>query len=1039
MPKEVGQIIVGGLAIAAGVIIPGAQPLIKFGIATAASGVMGLIFGSRGFDQAQSGALRRRADPQGGVPLVYGTTKVGLAPVHIEVDDASEDRKFLAWVGAIAAGSRDGSGINDVSEVFFNERTAILDPSVGDGLQFSGVQDPYDGSLGIIGQKVSYGLHMGSRSQPADSDLVSRFSSWTTSHRGLGVAYLYLGLVKDKEVLPTIPQTITAIIDGVSVHDPRDDTWKFSDNPSLCIRDFLLRGDYGLEAPEAELNTQSFKDVANLSEEQVSRPDGTRNRFSCNGWVSPKRSIRRNLADLLTSCRGSLIYQGGEFRLVVNQANITPHSQTLDQDIIVDGSWEFTRGGVSQVANVGKATFPDPDQRYQPNTAIWPDPDVSNPWISEDGGQENIVEVDLPFTADFYEAQHILQTKLKEARQDVHVQVTCSEAALVYQVGDVVEVTHPTPGWTDEQFLVAAMSVIPPQGEDDALTVRLALREYDSAAYSFDSLPQKTPLPGTNLPDPFSVADPTALTLTSDQTTQRVAANGSKVPRIFISWTKPAEPFLDFVEVLAREQGASEWQSFARVEEFEDQETIIEGWSEGTTVEVAVQSVTTRPMRGNKVTGTVTMSTDWVPGDDDEVIPRVDVEPVRTLNPLQLQVKITGTAGPDGPGPIEVAHRLDDERSGGGSFGSWVSSPSTETIRRGVTQRKYLVAKARDTGVVGNPESNTRVFVIPPLIDIPDIPGRGGGPVDDRRVRDHIGGEMPGQGRMGGPVYRRDGVTRTYEPQGGAFENGTLFDSMFLNAGVRQTDGARTGTIHKAQEDGQHADGDGVNFGENYQNIPSIQMISGWKTYDPVNLDSAKAHRPDIRASNPSASGFTQVAKLQEADINTTAQQVSFSADTIGGVGIDGDDYSADKGGIADAWDDKYTYNFDISAVGNSETTCDGNQLQNGCETTCDGGSITVGGYTNDGSGWVLRFTESQSADCTDTSRAGVERTVSVSGLGNHSGKEFAMGVESESSPGGSYTANHVAWETSSGVTKIDATEGGRFPAQHIAYAKDDG
>ena len=118
--------------------------------------------------------------------------------------------------------------------------------------------------------------------------------------------------------------------------------------------------------------------------------------------------------------------------------------------------------------------------------------------MTADNNQLNEAQIDLPLTADRYQAEQAVQTLLKELRADAGCLLTATREALKLAHGDVVKVTHSTPGWTDKEFWVEAIAVTPESGE-----IQVLLREYDSTAYTLDALATKDAVPGTDHPIPF--------------------------------------------------------------------------------------------------------------------------------------------------------------------------------------------------------------------------------------------------------------------------------------------------------------------------------------------------------------------------------------------------------------------------------------------------------------------------------------------------------------------------------------------------------
>ncbi len=88
---------------------------------------------------------------------------------------------------------------------------------------------------------VEINSHTGTDTQQADTLLVQRVKEWTADHQQRGIAYLYCQLEFDRDAFPQGLPNISATVRGKKVFDPRDSSTAFSNNPALCIRDYLNR------------------------------------------------------------------------------------------------------------------------------------------------------------------------------------------------------------------------------------------------------------------------------------------------------------------------------------------------------------------------------------------------------------------------------------------------------------------------------------------------------------------------------------------------------------------------------------------------------------------------------------------------------------------------------------------------------------------------------------------------------------------------------------------------------------------------------
>lgn len=145
-------------------------------------------------------------------------------------------------------------------------------------------------------------------------------------------------------------------------------TFGYSENPALCIADYLSNTTWGFKATYGtEIPTAPLIAAANVCDETVAlAAGGTEPRYTCNGTFP--LTIRRGevLQNLLTSCAGRLTYIGGQF--VIHPGAWTGPSFSIGEQVPVTATltWvtSYTPGtgaaGTAAVtASVGMG-FPPP-------------------------------------------------------------------------------------------------------------------------------------------------------------------------------------------------------------------------------------------------------------------------------------------------------------------------------------------------------------------------------------------------------------------------------------------------------------------------------------------------------------------------------------------------------------------------------------------------------------------------------------------------------------------------------------------------------
>lgn len=436
--------------------------------------------------------------------IVYGRSRVGGSIVYIE--STGDDNKYLHLVIAVA-----GHEIDGFEKVYFD------DELVWDTGSYQSDWATYARINFADGSQTT-----------ADSDLVSESGHWTSAHVLNDIAYLYVRLEFDQDKFANGIPNISTIIRGKKVYDPRTETTAWSENPVLCIRDYLTDARYGMDVSTAELNTASFNSAANICDESVTTTSGSQNRFEIHGVVDTASSRREIIESLLSSCAGILTYSGGEF-FVFPSSYRTP-TITLDEEVITGGITIQTKRSRRELFNAVKGVFSSIDDNYilTDYPAI-----VSSTYAAEDG-DPIYLDVDLPYTTDVLMAERIAKLSLLRSRQQISATIPCNLSALRLKAGDTVMISNTRMGWSSKVFEVTSLSI--QAGNDGTLGVELNVIETAAAVYDWTTGDEIDFVAGqpTTLPSSSSVIAPTITSVTAGTVTQE---DGTTRSYLDVVWT----------------------------------------------------------------------------------------------------------------------------------------------------------------------------------------------------------------------------------------------------------------------------------------------------------------------------------------------------------------------------------------------------------------------------------------------------------------------------------------------------------------------
>ena len=253
--------------------------------------------------------------------------------------------------------------------------------------------------------------------------------------------------------------------------------------------------------------------------------------YACDGTIDTNQTAYDNVRALLTACRGMLVFSGGKYRLVLDVATTASSFGFTESNIT--GSWVISQAGKRAKYNRVTAGFYNPAKKWQPDLAMV----ESTALRATDNGLILEAKIDLPFTANSYRAQNIGHLTLNQSRYGLVVKFSAFQEGLRCEVGDVVPITHSTPGWSAKLFRIMQIEI------KDNDEVYVVAREYSASVYTQAVLSPAAVIAQSNLPDPFSVPAVSGLTLTSGTSELLRLADGSVISRIRVGWTAPTEVY----------------------------------------------------------------------------------------------------------------------------------------------------------------------------------------------------------------------------------------------------------------------------------------------------------------------------------------------------------------------------------------------------------------------------------------------------------------------------------------------------------------
>lgn len=457
--------------------------------------------------------------------LIYGKARAGGAVVFLGNTNSND---YLHMVICYAAHE-----IDSFEEFYFNDEKVWENGSYQDDWGSWARINTYNGDQ-----------------TTADSSLVSESQFWTNDHVLNGIAYAYVRLKWDKErkKFPNGVPNISAVIKGKKVYDPRSGTTAWSDNPALCLADYMTDTKFGLGETYLSMDSSTLVSSANTCDELVNLSEGgDQKRFTCNGVVDTASSIKSNAEAMLGSMAGRVSLSGGKYFIQASKY-IAPTVE-LDESVIVgDISIQTKQGRRSQYNGV-KGVFLSEEKNFQ--LVDYP-AQISSAYALEDG-DPIYLDMPLPFVTNNVRAQQIAKIALLKSRQQTTVQIPVNLVGLQLKAGDSVSITNARMGWDSKAFEINGYSLS--ANQDGSIVVNLEAMETAPEIYDWTTNDQQDFLSGgeTDLYDGSFVAPPTDLVLTPSTA---IAGDGTVVPALIISWTASVDGYVEYYEVTVQDNSA---------------------------------------------------------------------------------------------------------------------------------------------------------------------------------------------------------------------------------------------------------------------------------------------------------------------------------------------------------------------------------------------------------------------------------------------------------------------------------------------------
>ena len=444
--------------------------------------------------------------------IVYGRARIGGNIVYLESTGA--DNKYLWLVIAVA-----GHEIDAFEEVWFNDVKI------------------WDGSfVGSWGNYVSIGFHKGDQTT-SDSALTAASTKWTSDHKLLDTAYMVVKLTYDIDQFANGLPNISTVVRGKKVLNPATSTTAWSQNPALCVYDYLRDTKYGLGESAGNILTSSINAAATVCDETVAlAAGGTQKRYTIDGVVDTAGSIKDNIDTMLGSMIGRLVFSAGKFEVYAGEYVAPTYS--VDESVAVGDISIQTKQSRRNAYNGVKGVFLSEDDNYI--LADYP-AQLSSTYATQDG-DPIYLDMPLPFTVNNIRAQRIAKLALFRSRQQEAITIPCNLSALRFKIGDNINVTNARLGYSNKVFEVVGYTMdFTAEGQ---IVVNVDAIETAPSIWDWTTSDEEVYLGAgeVELYDGLTAAAPTSLNITGDSF---LNSDGTFNTTFNVAWTDADDAFTD--------------------------------------------------------------------------------------------------------------------------------------------------------------------------------------------------------------------------------------------------------------------------------------------------------------------------------------------------------------------------------------------------------------------------------------------------------------------------------------------------------------
>jgi len=370
------------------------------------------------------------------LPIVYGQARIGGNDVFIET--SGNDNKWMWVVQNLCEGKCQGIHENNdgIKEVYLDDKLYTE-----------------------YGDNVSFWFYKGKPNSVYNGQLHGQFDEWKENKHN--TCYIIWRLTYDEDVFVTFPKR-NIVLEGLKIYDLRDETTAYSNNPVLCLYDYLTNSRYGLGVDSALIDKTSWIAAANYCDTKD---------WHLNIVFNGENPAINIIDTILSHFRGEIVWW--DDIIYIRYADLNYESSVMsieDKHIVQDDD------GIAQI-QIG-----EPSRANKPDglRVVWVDPkkdyETDSLLLGESDG--NIQEIQLFGCTNRDHASHIGVYELERRQLDKIIRGVFRDDCLKLEPHDVITITSTALSISNQLLRVISSNILA-NGMIELTLLYESLRLYD--------------------------------------------------------------------------------------------------------------------------------------------------------------------------------------------------------------------------------------------------------------------------------------------------------------------------------------------------------------------------------------------------------------------------------------------------------------------------------------------------------------------------------------------------------------------------------